>query len=404
MIYRVGDRVVLQSDLKGFNEVITAGTVCTVVKVMDDTDAVIVRRYRDRSPIVVGVPNRLLRPATHTDLLDVKDPFGLVAQAFHPNHEFVVGRGVSFEGVGEGDVGTIKGVRLALNENDDILEVYFATNKRVVGLKRDFIETYLERHDPEFERSLGDEVDMIDAPRNYYLPGARMLTVDDRYGLVILIGRQDDGRYLVEDRDGNERVYREEDLIPIRDRSLLYERFGPEEMVQRAYLPGNRFVATEGVRNHVVLKGRIQPNDEVTVKRLVSVYHTNAFEDLFQVVKGEDGVDCSLTYFDLRRFFRPVLPKETTVEGMVGTGGTVAGTVGLQPNDVKEGVGIRVRIVELDVNGFVFTLDDDRVTINRNLTLSKGDVDRLMTALGVVRRLTEDDRVLTSIVNHDLKK
>jgi len=305
LTYKTNDRVVLQSQFKAHFGIIPAGTICTIVSTPkgDENEILIMRSGFDANtgrPVLIGAAESLLRKVNEEDLRDA-DYKNLVAMNFWVGAKFKTGYATSFEDVGPGEIGTIEKIKLAPNESKDF--IIFSFNGKQHGFERSFVENYMDKYDEEVEEMFGEEMNLKDMPRNYYLPGARMIHNNEEI-VILQYSSADENLYVIETMFHEELEVEKDTLTPIlsAENFLSYQE---EDVVQLYYRTGSQFIATEDISNHAILKSKIKQNDVIEILHNNGV-NINAFEDSFKVVVNEEFTHpINVSYLDLKMFFKP---------------------------------------------------------------------------------------------------
>jgi hypothetical protein len=405
MAFKVGDRVVLQSQFTTPDKkIVEAGTLCTILSFLSD-EMVIVRYGYDTendNELVLGVPTSLLKHASVDELEEAEaEVEKLVSKAFHIGQQWMTGPNIKFKEIEPNTKGTIVGVILGVNESEDLVDVDFG-NDEIHELKRDFVQKNFFKYIPELEENLGDEVIMKGATKNFHIIGARMIAEDTNEIVILIAKAQDDEElFLVEDLNGNQMAYKKEYLTPLTNPESLYQ-LPHEKVIQNVCLPDKSFIANENIDKHVLLKDEFKPNDVVKIINIESVNH-NAFEDTFRVQRtGGDKVVVS--YAELRHYFKPYkgLIKNTKNVGKVEEVISEAELEEIfQKNEVKtiELAGEETPIVEenvidtkpkvqihdISINGIRFKINDGKVDIPLN-AFYVDEIDNLIEALGILKQ------------------
>lgn len=303
MSYKIYDRVILQSNFNlPTEEIIKAGTVCTIVtEPTNKEDDILILRfgYDDQNkPKAFGVASSLVRKARKDELLEAsyKD---IVSRNFWIGEKFAVGNDTSFDNIVSGDIGIIEKMFFYINEQDDMITFLFGDEE--YDFQRSFVETYFNKYDEEVEQMMGEEIVMKDMPRNYYLPGARMIYKNQ---IVILNKKKKDDVFKVTLMNHQKIKVHKDELQPILDIEsfLPYEE---SEIIPENYRVGRLLSATSDIEKHVLLKDKIKSNDMIEIL-YVNGKNINAFEDQYKIaLNSEFDKPFDISYNDLNKFFIP---------------------------------------------------------------------------------------------------
>lgn len=116
----VGDRIVLQKDVKG----VKCGSVCTIAKEIDEKTLMV--RFKER---YIGVDKVDLRKAGMSEIKAVLTSDQIVDSRLWNGAVYMINAKVSMNTVGEGDIGFVMGVEVTENEEDDVFILDFGTEK-----------------------------------------------------------------------------------------------------------------------------------------------------------------------------------------------------------------------------------------------------------------------------------
>lgn len=386
----IGNRYVLQSEVKTYNETVPANTICTLFSEQAD-DLVIVRYGIDedtKKAKIIGVPSAMLRNATTQDLNGAIFKQLLPVQ-FRPGQKFRVGS-IRSNGVEKGDILTVHSVNLALNENQDLIvfekNLHFGDYHR---FERSFVDTYFYVYDEEVEAKLGDEIivqDMKTAPRNYYLEGARMVIGPYENQKVVFITRQlEDNVFEVEDINGIKNALEKDKLMPISNMEVLLN-LGADQTVPIAFRAGRKFNANEKVSKNFLLNKKLQYGDYVEIVEVDKI-NININEDLFCVKKFNDPEMFYLSFAELRNFFEPFDPEDRFIDQTEKVSVTYIDPdferklrEAQSAEQCKDCSQSAVTIHELSINGFRFKIDGNNFSLDGK-QYRKDDLNLLIQAL-----------------------
>lgn len=306
MDLKIGSRAVFAADLPVLkNNVIKAGTPCTIFSFLNSSDIAIVRYGYDKdsgSELIAGVSTSILKEATPEDVRYIPSYY-LLPKHYSIGERFISKLNTNF-GIGIGDILTIAEVELSHeHESKDMFDVVKIVNDdstKVYRLNRSFLD-HFEHYIPEFHDALGEEIDM--KKKNYFLPLARMTTnIFDEEEFVILVDKVDEDNYIAERRSGEIISISKQDLSPItKDNNEILYDYLPEEIVPIKFKVGNSFKAKEEIKKHILLNGHFDVNDVVVIKKIDSV-NVNVLEDTF-VVSRTGGNEVIVSYADLINYF-----------------------------------------------------------------------------------------------------
>jgi hypothetical protein len=383
--YQTGDRLVLQSEIKTYDGIVSSNAVCTLFSHQSD-DLVIVRYGTDsetKKPKIIGVPIAMLAAAKQTDL-HAADYKQLLPEQFISGQKFKVGN-IRANGVEKGDLLTVEGVELKLQEKQDVITFSNIHGKADFKFERNFVDMYFDIYDEEIEQKFGEEViinDMKTAPRNYYLPGARMVIGPyEKQKIVILTSDLGKDVYEVEDNDGVKYPVEKDKLMPISQRETLYT-FPATDVIQKAYWSGKKFKALDSVDKNFLLSKRLNPGDKVEIIANDSI-NCNAMEDIFEV-KTAHGATFYLSFAELRTWFTPIdnVKEEDEQEQFQKTYINVNFEQKLR--EATKNNEESVEIHELSISGFRFGLDKETFTLDGN-EYRKDNLDTLIIALNKLK-------------------
>ena len=416
-MFKKGDRAVFQSniDFSLSGTKIKAGDFCTIISIDEryNEDNLIVVKYqydeeykRDKS---IGVLESSIRKLEIEEAANIdKEKYKhLINKNFHIGTKHRVGDHMDLEkGIKSGQIGEIIGIELSNNEMQDLLTLEFSDenlSKETLKLKRKFVEMYFYRHDEEVEEMIGEEIDLKESKKNYYIPGARMFR-DEENALNLVVVKRDHGEEIeVEDKYHVVDIVPKKELIVIDDMEKVYEVFIPiTDMVQDNFKVGNKFKANIKIDKHMFLKDDIQSGDIIYIKRIDSV-KLNAFEDVFVVNRvNRLSKDIKLSYRDLALFFDHYVDKKEFDEAMndfeteepVKEEPVKEEPVKEEPVEEKKEVKdkIPVKIHELTIINYRYKLNNDRFTIDGNDQLySYSEIDDIVKSLQILKKFLKND-------------
>lgn len=406
---KTGDRYVLLSDITTnagpYSEPISEGTVVTIYSpTVGSTDNVLVRYDTDENtnrPKMITIPTTLLKPASKEQLLKANYK-KLIPESFHPDQLFrsLVDKKVTdiylnseFQ-INKNDILTVKKVILEANEDEDLIYLKIKDDSSFIEnecvFPKSFVNFNFEKYDPEIEAKIGEEVVMADmktAPRNYYLPGARMIAGPrEKEEIVILIREVNSDLYDVVNIEGKVRSYTKEKLIPITDRQtfLNYPR---DVVIPFKYRSGKNLVAQESISNNFLLKNKIVPGDVIEIVHLDAI-NCNANEDVYEVLCK--GKSLNLSYLELEKHF-DVSSSENKGEEVKIEGEKIAEEFNKELQILNTNSEIKImndvthfKINDVTIYGFRFKIENSSFSIDGK-EFAKDDIDYLIKALGELK-------------------
>lgn len=322
MTFKKGDRVVLQSDFSStYGGEIKAGTLGTVTMNLQDISVI---RYGydefNNKQIMSGVPMEFLRLATEEELKNLNiDYKQLISPQYHLGKQLIAGLGFKVDDIKVGDVLTIVNYKLASNENRDLLTVEFVDPDnggfKEFNFDLSFVECYLSPYDEEFEKQLGEQIDLKGAERNYHLIGARMfLRSENPDNIVILENKISDSIFEVSDLTGRTTFAEKKELYPLTNDKVLHSP-DKSKFIRPKFSLGKKFRATEEVSKHALLNEEFKPGDVVEIVH-IDVISINSQDDTVAVERtGGDPVVVSVT--ELSTYFEEFKGMVKNINGKI---------------------------------------------------------------------------------------
>ncbi|MNJ90618.1 hypothetical protein D3C87_82520 [compost metagenome] len=400
----VGDRLTLQTEINTnggpYSEKIKAGTICTLYS--DNEEVGVVRFGTDKNssrPKLASIEKSILKPSNPKELKKA-DYTKLISESFFPGNKFkVVSGGILKEkdrAIKIGEILTITGVMIMSNESEDLINFVNEEGTKLQFSKK-HVDINFSKYDPEVEAKIGEEVivsDMKEAPRNYYLPGARMIVGPrEAEQVVILIREINDNLYDVVNIEGNVRTYTKEKLMPITSREILLQ-YPTNQVVPVKYSSGKSLIALDSISNNFMLKDHFNPKDIVKVLNLDAV-NCNANEDIYEVLilsGNKKDKQIRLSFLELEKHF-DVYSSENKEEGEKSISEEFKEELKVlnAPSESSELPEIEVmndsvhfKINDVTIYGYRFKIEDSTFSIDGK-EFGKDDVDTLIKALSVLK-------------------
>lgn len=406
MTYKIFDRVILQSDLKNNHhddnsEITPAGTILTIVTEPKGTEneILILRKGTENErPIIIGAAVSLLRKVTQDELDNdvLHDYRDLTSHKFWIGQKYKVGYGTSFEGIKSGAVGKIVSAKLAENEMNDMLYLRFGNSKEY-SFERNFVEKCFDFYDEEVEKMMGEEINFSDQPRNYHIPGARMIYQNKEFVIINkVIESEDEKNYEVETLNHENLIVKKKDLTPIINAEQLFQ-YKEEELVQKNYRTNSVLRAKESISKHALLNKSIKLNDIIEILH-VDCFNIDVNDDIYQIViNAKFDKPITVSYRDLKNHFEHLIVTagdakeldefDINAEFDVFINNDQTDEIqGHVENSLEtESTNLQIEFHELSILGYRFKIENNEFILNGH-SYTFNEIDNLVKALNEIKK------------------